>query len=135
MKQAISPRVLPILTSTAPFLSIFFATVVIIAVLSLLNITSIIYIGLAFVAGVSLALSVLVILANIYARKTGTYLVLASYTRGFRYLPTRKIIAYGISPATGKGILLFGLVEFATQVICVGLMLFIVIQLTPTGYF
>ena len=135
MTQVKLHHTLPVLTSITPFLSLFAMTILVIVALTLMGVTSIIYIGLAIVAGVSLALSILVILANLYARKTGTYLVLASYTRGYRYLPVKKILSYGLSPATGKRTLLFGLVEFLTQVICVGLLLFLVIQWTPTGYF
>ena len=118
---------LPISTSIAPFAGTALIPILIIIVLSALQVQTFFYLVFALIAGVGLALSLLVLIANLYARKTGKYLDLASYGRPYHYLSPSMIQKYGLSSAGTKPQLIFGLVEFLAQVVFIGAMLAAVI--------
>lgn len=113
------------------------------AALALLGVTSIVYFALALIAGVGIAILVLIFIGNLIARRTGKYLLLSSRGFGYRYTSdppialaprSRAESTHGLRQASLLQQLLFGFIELLVYAACVGLMLVIAILWMPHGY-
>ena len=122
---------LPVLTKVGRWAFAPLVTLVITVVMAAARFVSPLYVLLALVGASLTGLCVLVLLFNVYARKTGTHLDLSAMPRPIQYLSDQEIKTYKLRLPSVKIGFLSGFVELAVYAICVGVWLTAVILWAP----
>lgn len=94
---------------------------------SLFEITPVAYFAIALFAGVCFGITLLAISANMYARKTGKFMPLASYYRSFDYLTKDEQAHYKLKRASLAAQLIFLLFEIVVYAVCIGVAILVVV--------